>query len=102
MNQWKDEYSNDLYNQQYNQINKFYHTKNKKMKLCKNKSFQNFDAFIIVDWRNGNDYDIISIAIQTEFSRIDVTDMFTSDEIIEAVFGPIDWELVYRETLELS
>jgi len=72
------------------------------MKLSTTRQFNNYDATIIVDWRNGNDYDIISIAIQTEFSRIDVTDMFTSDEIIEAVFGPIDWELVYRETLELS
>jgi hypothetical protein len=72
------------------------------MKLSTTRQFNNYDATIIVDWRNGNDYDIISIAIQTEYSRIDVTDMFTSDEIIEAVFGTIDWELVYNETLELS
>jgi hypothetical protein len=63
------------------------------MKLSTTRLFENSEATIIVDWRNGKDYDIIQIRIDNWTSSIDVTDMFTSDEIIEAVFGPIDWEL---------
>lgn len=71
------------------------------MRLSTTKSFNGFDATIIVNWRNGNDYDIISIIIQSKNGFIDVTDMFTSDEIIAEIFGQIDWQEVYNETIEL-
>ncbi len=52
---------------------------------------------IIVNWRDGNDYDIESVMIQGKQGMIDVTDMFTSDEIIEEIFGAIDWQMIYNQ-----
>jgi hypothetical protein len=97
MNQWKDEYSNELYNQQYNQINKFFTQKQNTMRLSTTKHYNGYDAFLIVNWRNGNDYDIESVIIQSKNGIIDVTDMFTSDEIIEEIFGAIDWQMIYNQ-----
>jgi len=71
--------------------------KNKTMKLSTTRLFENSEATIIVDWRNGKDYDIIQIRIDNWTSSIDVTDMFTSDEIIEEIFGAIDWQMIYNQ-----
>jgi len=71
--------------------------KRKIMRLSTTRHFNNYEATLIVDWRNGNDYDIISILIESENRRIDVTDMFTSDEIIEEIFGAIDWQMIYNQ-----
>lgn len=67
------------------------------MRLSTTKNYNGFDATIIVDWRNGNDYDIISIIIQGKYGFIDVTDMFTSDEMIAEIFGHIDWQMIYNQ-----
>ena len=67
------------------------------MILSTTKQFKNNEATIIVNWRDGNDYDIISIVIGSYLNRVDVTDMFTSDEIIEEIFGAIDWQMIYNQ-----
>jgi hypothetical protein len=67
------------------------------MILSTTKQFHNSEATIIVDWRDGNDYDIIQIKIDNWTSCIDVTDMFTSDEILEEIFGAIDWQMIYNQ-----
>jgi hypothetical protein len=67
------------------------------MILSTSKTFKNYEAMIIVNWRDGNDYDIESIIIQSKNGIIDVTDMFTSDEIIEEIFGAIDWQMIYNQ-----
>ena len=67
------------------------------MILSTSKTFKNYEAMILVNWRNGNDYDIESVIIQGKNGIIDVTDMFTSDEIIEEIFGAIDWQMIYNQ-----
>jgi hypothetical protein len=67
------------------------------MILSTSKTFKNYEAMIIVNWRDGNDYDIESVIIQSKNGIIDVTDMFTSDEIIEEIFGAIDWQMIYNQ-----
>jgi hypothetical protein len=67
------------------------------MILSTTKTFKNYEAMIIVNWRDGNDYDIESVMIQGKQGMIDVTDMFTSDEIIEEIFGAIDWQMIYNQ-----
>jgi hypothetical protein len=67
------------------------------MILSTSKQFHNSEAMIIVNWRDGNDYDIESVIIQGKQGIIDVTDMFTSDEIIEEIFGAIDWQMIYNQ-----
>jgi len=67
------------------------------MRLSTTKHYNGYDAFLIVNLRNGNDYDIESVIIQSKNGIIDVTDMFTSDEIIEEIFGAIDWQMIYNQ-----
>jgi hypothetical protein len=67
------------------------------MILSTSKTFKDYEAMIIVNWRDGNDYDIESVIIQGKQGMIDVTDMFTSDEIIEEIFGAIDWQMIYNQ-----
>jgi predicted dehydrogenase len=67
------------------------------MILSTSKTFKDYEAMIIVNWRDGNDYDIESVIIQGKNGMIDVTDMFTSDEIIEEIFGAIDWQMIYNQ-----
>jgi len=74
-----------------------YSHKKNVMILSTTKQFKNNEATIIVNWRDGNDYDIISIVIGSYLNRVDVTDMFTSDEIIEEIFGAIDWQMIYNQ-----
>jgi len=101
MIQWQDEYLNELYNKQLNFLYIYNKPKQNTMRLSTTKHYNGFDAFIIVNWRDGNDYDIDSVIIQGKQGIIDVTDMFTSDEMIKEVFGEIDWQEVYNETIEL-
>lgn len=67
------------------------------MRLSTTKHYNGFDLFIIVDWHIGNDYDIECIMIQGKQGIIDVTDMFTSDEMLAEIFGEIDWQLIYNQ-----
>ena len=67
------------------------------MRLSTTKHYNGYDAFLIVNWRNGNDYDIESVIIQGKNGIIDVTDMFTSDEMIAEIFGHIDWQMIYNQ-----
>lgn len=67
------------------------------MRLSTTKNYNGYDAFLIVNWRDGNDYDIESVIIQGKQGVIDVTDMFTSDEMLAEIFGEIDWQLIYNQ-----
>jgi len=67
------------------------------MLLSTTKHYNGYDVFLIVYWRNGNDYDIESVIIQSKNGIIDVTDMFTSDEMLAEIFGQIDWQMIYNQ-----
>jgi hypothetical protein len=71
------------------------------MLLSTTKNYNNYNATIIVDWRNENDYDVYSVELENENNFFDVTEMFESQYMITEIFGDIDWELVYRQTQEL-
>jgi len=71
------------------------------MLLSTTKNYDNYNATIIVNWRNENDYDVVSVELENENNCFDVTDMFSSHYMITEIFGDIDWELVYRQNQEL-
>lgn len=67
------------------------------MRLSTTKHYKGYEVFLIVYWRDGNDYDIESVIIHSQNGMIDVTDMFTSDEMITEIFGHIDWQMIYNQ-----
>lgn len=66
------------------------------MILSQTKYYNNHSLTITVDWKT-DDYDIVSIDVEKNNTIIDVIDIFTSDEMITEVFGPIDWQLIYNQ-----
>lgn len=71
------------------------------MLISTTKHYNNYNATIVVDWRSGNDYDVVSVQLENETNIVEVTDMFTTESLITEIFGAIDWELVYRQNQEL-
>lgn len=67
------------------------------MRLSTTKHYNGCDAFLIINWRDGDDYDIESVIFQGKNGIIDVTDMFTSDEMLTEIFGHIDWQMIYNQ-----